>query len=527
MRLHVWLAALLVALGVFLRAANLGGPAFCCDEFYDVFAAKSWLAGEGLMVPGREYTRARVNIYLTAGAFALLGQSEGAARVPALLFGVATMGLVYTIGRVLFGPVAGVVALALVALSPDAVDTSRFARLYSPLTFFSLLAAFASYRAVEGRDEGPRLTAGRGWWLALAAVAGLLAAHLHPIALALGPAVLAYATFRSLALAAGGRIAGARPYGWLALALAAAAAAALLLPAMRGKLAEAALTPLPWYEPRPGDAWTYHSDLSTRYAWLWFLVWPATAVAALAQPRAGLFVACAFWLPFGALSVVVATKQPRYAVHLLPLAWLLLGAAAEAVWPRVRAAILAQGVRLLPGRGRAPTWLPTALLAAVLAVALGPVLRMTPAVVDAARRHTETTGDFTTGRYQEWRDLAARLAPRLPADARIVSTTWHAPIYYLRRPTNHLLPAFRERGKGDWETPERDPDRQVQTARDLERLLGTGRAIWVLSRRSSWERPGYLDEGLRRFVEARCRREPLPARSTFAAFDCGRRSAGS
>ncbi|HEX7128399.1 MAG TPA: glycosyltransferase family 39 protein, partial [Thermodesulfobacteriota bacterium] len=235
MRLHVGLAVVLLALGVFLRAANLGAPAFCCDEFYDVFAARSWLAGEGLRVPGREYTRARLNTYLTAGAFALLGESEGAARVPALLFGVGTMALAYAVGLALFGPVAGVVALTLVALSADAVDVSRFARLYSPLTFFSLLAAFATYRAVEGRDEGPRPTAARGRWLALAAAAGLLATHLHPIALALGPAVLAYATLRSAALAVGGRRAAARPYAWLALALAVAAAAALLLPAVRGR----------------------------------------------------------------------------------------------------------------------------------------------------------------------------------------------------------------------------------------------------------------------------------------------------
>ncbi|HEY8370186.1 MAG TPA: glycosyltransferase family 39 protein, partial [Thermodesulfobacteriota bacterium] len=470
--------------------------------------------------------RARLNTYLTAGAFTLFGESEGAARVPALLFGIGTMALVYAVGLALFGPVAGVVALALVALSADAVDVSRFARLYSPLTFFALLAAFATYRAVEGRGEGPRPTAARGRWLALAAAAGLLATHLHPIALALGPSLLAYATLRFAALAVGGRRTTARPYAWLGLALAVAAAVALLLPSVRGRLAEAALTPLPWYEPKPGDAWTYHADLAARYTWLWFLVWPASVLAALAWPRAGLFVACAFWVPFVVLSVVVATKQPRYAVHLLPLAWLLLGAAAEVLWPRVRAVVLAQGLRLVPDRLKGATWLPPVLLAAVLALALAPVLRTTPAVADALRRHTKTTGRFTTGHYQEWRDLAAQLGPRLPADARIVSTTWHAPIYYLHRPTNHLLPAFRERGEGDWETPTRDPRPQVQTAEDLDRLLATGRAIWVITRRSSWERPGYLDAGFTRAVETRCRRQALPAHSSFAAFDCGRRAGG-
>ncbi len=522
-RLHVWLAIAVLAFGVYLRAANLGGPAFCCDEFYDVFAARSWLAGEGLKVPGREYTRARLNVYLTAGAFRLFGESEAAARIPPLFFGIATMGLAYAAGRLLFGRVAALVALAVVAISPDAVDVSRFVRLYSPLAFFTLLAALAAYRALEGRDEGFRVSPARAGWLLLAGVSALVAAHLHPIALALGPSILAYAAIRAGALGLGRKGAEARRYACLAAALALLGGTALLVPAVRGHVADAVSTPLPWYRPAPGDGWTYHAHLTAGYAWLWFLVWPATAVAVLARPRPGLFVACAFWVPFLVLSALVATKQPRYAVHVLPFAWLLLGGAAEAIWPRARAAILARTERFLPPRFRSDARVHAIVPAAVVAVALLPLVRLTPAAIEAVRRHTETTGRFTTGHYQEWRDLAARLSPRLPPDARIVSTTWHAPIYYLHRSTNHLLPAFRRRGEGDWETPDRSAAGQVQTADDLARLLEQGRPIWVLSRRTSWDRDDYLDERLKRTVERECRREALPPQATFAAFDCGPR----
>lgn len=525
-RLGAVLVLLLVLLGAYLRAANLGGPAFCCDEFYDVFAAKSWLAGEGFAVPGREYTRARLNTYLTAGAFALLGESEAAARVPPLLLGLATMVVVYAAGRRLFGAVAGAVALGLVALSPHAVDVSRFARLYSGLTLATLVAAFALYRVLEGREAGPRVEVARVGWLALAAGAGLVAAHLHPIALALGPSVLAYAALRAGALGLAGRGEEARRYGLVALGLAAVAAALMALPAVREGVIEAALTPLPWYEPAPDDGWTYHAHLAGKYAWLWFLVWPATIVASLAYPRAGLFTASALWVPFVLLSAVVATKHPRYAVHLLPFAWLLLGAAAGAAWPRVRAALLEVAAARLPVRLRDRPAAGAAFVGLVLVIVLAPVVRASPSVVEAVRRHTETTGHFTTGRYQEWRELAARLGPRLAPDARIVSTTWHAPIYYLHRPTNHLLPAFRQRGEGDWETPERTAEGQVQTAADLERLLARGQPLWVLARRSGWEREGYLDEGLTRLVETRCRRERLPAGASVVAFDCGRARAG-
>jgi 4-amino-4-deoxy-L-arabinose transferase-like glycosyltransferase len=517
-RVHLALVVALLLAGTTLRAANLGGPAFCCDEFYHVFAARNWLAGEGLWAGEREYARARLTTYMTIGAFALVGEGEAAARLPALVFGVATMALTYAVGRSLAGPLAGLVALALIAVSPHAVDVSRFARLYSQLTFFSLLAVFAAFRALDALEAGPLLTRRRVGWALVAGAATLLAAHFHPVALALGPAVLLYAALRATLLAAGRDWAGAARHAALAAALALAAAAALATPALRDRVVDVALTPLPWYRPMPGDAWTYHAHLADRYLWLWFLVWPASVVFALAWQRAGLFLACAFWVPFLIVSALVATKQSRYVMHLLPLAWLILGGSAEVVWPATRAALLAAVARTVPA---SPGWLRSLLGASVLFVALAPLLRVTPSIREALGRPFQTTGSFTTGSYQEWRELARRLGPKLPPDAVIVSTTWHAPIYYLNRPTRHMLPAFRHLGQADWETPVRDGSRQVQRAEHLTTVRASGLPVWVVLRRSSWEREGYLDDGLKRLVQTDCRREPLPGDSTFVAFDCG------
>lgn len=77
---HAALVASVLAAGVALRAVNLGDPAFGFDEFYDVFAAKSFLAGEGFRLPHGGYTRGRLATLLTAAAFAAFGRYSRASR---------------------------------------------------------------------------------------------------------------------------------------------------------------------------------------------------------------------------------------------------------------------------------------------------------------------------------------------------------------------------------------------------------------------------------------------------------------
>lgn len=67
-------------------------------------------------------------LYLIAGAFRLLGQSETAARLPSLLATALTVGLTFLLGRRLFDAPTGAVAAWLVALSP-------FSLMFAPTAF--------------------------------------------------------------------------------------------------------------------------------------------------------------------------------------------------------------------------------------------------------------------------------------------------------------------------------------------------------------------------------------------------------
>jgi len=545
---HACLVVLVFAAGCLVRVVNLGAPALSGDELYDVFAAKSVLAGEGFYLPsGRPYTRAWLEILLTALAFRLFGESEASARLPALAFGVVTLGSVYLAGRILFGPVAGLVALALTAFSSHAVDVARFARLYSPLTFFWLAAVMAAFRALDDRDDGHApLDRRRLASIAAAVAAWAVAVHLHPVALALGVVVQAYAGIVAVAALARGRRRRAAALGAVAAAALAAEALVLGVPALREAVLGAARAPLPWYRPAPGDFLTYHGHLVGEYAWLWYLVWPATVLGVAAGRGAALFVALAFWLPFALVSGVVATKHPRYVVHLMPLAWLLLGAAAQALWPAVRDVLL----RPLGGLAARP-WVRYATVAVLLFAALAPLARFTPSVSAAVRRPWRPSGPLTVGYAADWQALARVVGPQIEPEARVYSKWPLAVRYYFGRPAHHVsalaprevpddvaqavervdrpagylnrLLGARPGAASGTGSPGRRADEASRPRGDFAALLAAGERFWVVAERSWWERRA--DPALRSAVEERCRRVPDASAIDFAAFACGDRAA--
>jgi uncharacterized membrane protein len=76
------------------------------------------------------------------------GTSETALRAFSLTFGMATVALVFTYGRELFGPQVGLAAAAIWAFNPFAVLLARWARMYSMFVAFTLahLLAMAKLR---------------------------------------------------------------------------------------------------------------------------------------------------------------------------------------------------------------------------------------------------------------------------------------------------------------------------------------------------------------------------------------------
>lgn len=85
-------------------------------------------------------------------------------RVPSVLWSLATLLLLFHVGRKLFGMEVAIVTTILYCLSPYCVGMATFGRYFSQLQFFVLLTCYWYYRTIEGRGPINR----RALWITTA-----------------------------------------------------------------------------------------------------------------------------------------------------------------------------------------------------------------------------------------------------------------------------------------------------------------------------------------------------------------------
>ena len=149
-----------------------------------------------------------VGVYWTAALIqAVFGHHDWVARLPALLFSALTPGLLYALGRALYGPLGGgLAALAFVA-TPIALTTAQLNGFEVPLLFGALLSCVGAVRM--------RQTGRRAWgivaWLGMA-----LSLNSDWPALGFVAALLSILLIRLFVFRAGRRDfdAGARLFAW-------------------------------------------------------------------------------------------------------------------------------------------------------------------------------------------------------------------------------------------------------------------------------------------------------------------------
>ncbi|MFM7159732.1 MAG: ArnT family glycosyltransferase, partial [Planctomycetaceae bacterium] len=199
LRVPEWLV--LVALCLVVNLAGLGQTHFWDDdETYFAAVAREMHLRQDWVVPwfnGELFShKPPMMFWLMAGSFRLLGVSEFAARLPAALFGVATVLLVWRLGSRLFGRAAGFWAGCVLATSLNYVVIARAAACDAELTFFCTLAlaVYARWAWPGTVGTAPRPLAqvwpSRGVWGAVYACMGLAVLTKGPIGVLLPGSVL-------------------------------------------------------------------------------------------------------------------------------------------------------------------------------------------------------------------------------------------------------------------------------------------------------------------------------------------------
>ncbi len=137
-----------LAIGFALRLYQLGTESLWIDEGYSLRDARASLS----------LLDARPLYYNMLHWWMRFGESEAWLRMPAVIFGVASILMVYLVGRRLHGHAPAIVASLLVAVSPLHVNHSQEIRMYSLVTFIVTLGVLLFLQFAE-KGGLSRLTA--------------------------------------------------------------------------------------------------------------------------------------------------------------------------------------------------------------------------------------------------------------------------------------------------------------------------------------------------------------------------------
>ncbi len=148
LRKGTWIkVAAVTVVGLVIRLFGLGRQGLWFDEAYSIFVAKlpisfsfEVLLADGVHPP----------LYYLIQRIALpLGEGEAAIRMPAMVFGLIAIPLMFVMGNLLAGERTGLIAAALVTLSPFHIWYSQEARMYSALMMLSILCMVAYVRMLR------------------------------------------------------------------------------------------------------------------------------------------------------------------------------------------------------------------------------------------------------------------------------------------------------------------------------------------------------------------------------------------
>jgi len=144
----------IVVWGFFLRVYGAGVQSLWVDEGTSLTAALGILEdGTPHLLSGVSYWRAPLNTYLISAALFFGPNDELTARMPAILFGTASIIMAFLLGRRLGGTSVGIASAALVAFAEIEITWSRQARMYQQLQFFTLLTLYTYLMALQQRSR--------------------------------------------------------------------------------------------------------------------------------------------------------------------------------------------------------------------------------------------------------------------------------------------------------------------------------------------------------------------------------------
>ncbi|MDP3758811.1 MAG: glycosyltransferase, partial [Candidatus Daviesbacteria bacterium] len=178
----------ILVLAAFLRFYRLSEyMTFLGDEGRDAIVIKNMLVDYHFPLIGPPTSVGNIYLgplyyYMMAVPMAIFYLNPVAATGMNAVIGVATIGLIYYLGKVWFGRAPGLIAAYLYAISPVTIIYSRFSWNPNPAPFFALLSVFSLYKVHQ---------TGNFLWLVLTGLTVGAALQMHYLAAILIPITIA------------------------------------------------------------------------------------------------------------------------------------------------------------------------------------------------------------------------------------------------------------------------------------------------------------------------------------------------
>lgn len=150
---RIWLAvAGLTAAALVFRVIGIGGELWLDEMYASILSFRRSFAGLLTIYEGDN--QHPLYSLLAHLGIALFGESPASIRLPALLFGVAAVPMLYVLGSRVASRREGLLAAALLTVSYHHVWFSQNARGYTMLAFWTILSGYLLFRAI--RERSPR-----------------------------------------------------------------------------------------------------------------------------------------------------------------------------------------------------------------------------------------------------------------------------------------------------------------------------------------------------------------------------------
>lgn len=330
----LFLIAVILSWGSYLRLADLGEANFNADELDHYYAAIGLSQGRGPVLPsGSMYTRGLDITRLVSRSIGVSDDREFAARVPSATFGIIGLVLMALVAWALAGPWPAVWATFLLAIFPEAIIQARMTRFYTYQMCFGLPAMLTGWLAIRsaGRSETPAASETlRAWgWALLTVVLLGLAVRIQLTSLSVLVAwCLAVAIAALSDLRARGREAWRGSFAIQAavLGLTGMLLVVAFLPDKLEVYAAVSQRVPAW--SAPGSVLSYYYSLSRYFPLLVALI-PLILVAAFARKRRlAVYLAVWFFVPLLLHSLVFPWKGDRYILLAMPALFVATGMAA-------------------------------------------------------------------------------------------------------------------------------------------------------------------------------------------------------